>query len=116
MGLFRKRKKMVDVRELQKRGIVRIPRNRIEVPTDKQGFVNLGSSLDFGKTKQGSEDNEKDGNFLSFMDNPATSSSGIGQASTDGLRKISTQISDLDNKIYKLEQRIELLERKLGLV
>jgi hypothetical protein len=57
---------------------------------------------------------------FSFFDTPSTpsypsqSSSTENSDTSDLMRKISSQISDLDSKLYKMEQRIELLERKAG--
>ena len=78
---------MIDVRELQRRGVVRIPEEEINIPSmseDNEGFV------DVIKT-----------NFSSPQ-------------SSDNSRIESSRITELDNKIYKLENRIELLEKKLG--
>ena len=114
---WKKPKKMIDVRELQKRGVMRIPRNSVEVPTDKDGFVEIGQntrSTPSTTAQTFSESDSEGGNFMSFMDNPSTPTSTISSSSLNNSQKISTQISDMDNKIYKLEQRIELLERKLG--
>jgi len=85
--IFKKKKDMVDIRELQKRGVVRIPKKDIVVPTNKEGFVEFGDSKPQTTT---------------FFQPP--------QADT---RAESERITELDNKIYKLEQRIELLEKKL---
>lgn len=58
---------------------------------------------------------------FSFFDTPSTPTPNYSsQTSTDNpdttdlMRKISSQISELDSKLYKMEQRIELLERKAG--
>ena len=85
--IFGKKKDMVDLRELQKKGVVRIPKNDIVVPTNKEGFVEFTDSKPQATT---------------FFNQP--------QGET---RAESERITALDNKIYKLEQRIELLERKL---
>jgi len=42
------------------------------------------------------------------------SSTSSSSDTEESLRKISLQISDLDTKLYKMEQRIELLEKKAG--
>jgi hypothetical protein len=39
--IFKKKVGMVDIRELQKRGVVRIPRKNIIVPRSSEGFVDL---------------------------------------------------------------------------
>jgi len=54
---------------------------------------------------------------FSFFDTPTTSIPAVSSNSSDTedlIRKLSSQISDLDSKLYKMEQRIELLERKAG--
>ena len=106
--MFGKKKKMIDVRELQRRGIVRPPKNDdIVIPTNKEGFVELGSS-----SKPA---------YPSFFRKPSKStatpvSSVSFSSEKDGYskREVDTRMTELDNKIYKLEQRIELLERKAG--
>ena len=42
--IFRKKMKMIDIRELQKRGVVRIPQKDIVVPTNNEGFIELGNT------------------------------------------------------------------------
>ena len=42
--LFKKKKKMIDIRELQKRGVVRIPRENMTIPTNSDGFIEMTSS------------------------------------------------------------------------
>lgn len=106
--IFKKKKRMVDVRELQKRGVVRIPKDDIEIPTNKEGFIELGS------TKSSMPKKSQKTDFFGLMD---TSSSETFSTESDGYnkRQVDQKISDLDNKIYKLEQRVELLERKLDI-
>ena len=133
MGLFRKKKRMVDIRELHRRGVVAVPRNvaNSEVITDDQGFVELGNksmgvvggevipTLDSPRSSSEDSSSAGGGDFFNFMDSGSSlsgsSSSGLSSATTpsEDLRKISAQLSELDNKLYKMEQRIELLERKL---
>jgi hypothetical protein len=130
---FKKKKRMIDLRELQRRGVVvRAPQNRNIVPTDSDGFVELGSGdsgssvansivsgSDSSSTSSGSTGSSSS-SFFGFMGD--SDSSGTGASSSlssdttpsEDLRKISAQLGDLDNKIYKIEQRIELLERKAG--
>ena len=79
---------MVDLRELQKRGVVRVPKNDIVIPTNNDGFIELGNTKPRTTT---------------FFKQPE-----------ENTRAESERITALDNKIYKLEQRIELLERKVG--
>jgi len=100
---FRK-KKMVDIRELQKKGIIRIPKNKNVVLTNKEGFVDLRES-NLNKTKS-------DNLFRPSKDYEDK----IFSTEIDRYNKkeIDEKIFELDNKIYKLEQRVELLERKEG--
>lgn len=102
--MWLKKKKVVDVRDLQKRGIVRIPKEENVVPLSKDGFVDLGSSSGLTNTSN-----------KSFFGYGQDKKNGFS-TETDGYskREVDQKIVDLDNKIYKLEQRVELLERKVG--
>ena len=103
--IFRKKKRMVDVRELQRRGVVRIPKQNIVIPTDQKGFVEFGAdSKPITQTKTSST-----ANVMDFLGN----SSAVAVPSESESRIEPERVTELDNKIYKLEQRIELLERKL---
>lgn len=112
--VFKKKGRMIDVRELQRRGVVRIPKEEISVPTNNDGFVELGNSSKIEKSA-----NTSNTEFFGFMDSSDTSSpsSTTDNFSTenDGYskREVDAKITELDNKIYKLENRIELLEKKL---
>lgn len=103
--IFGKKKRMIDVRELQKRGVVRIPRKDIVIPTDQKGFVEFGAdSKPITQTKTSST-----ANVMDFLGN----SSAVAVLAESESRVESERVTELDNKIYKLEQRIELLEKKL---
>jgi hypothetical protein len=110
--IFGRKKKMVDIRELQKRGVVRIPTKDITVPTNSDGFVELGAKPE--TTPQAQTSNS---DFFGFTDMTSSTQSPQNSFSTetDGYdkREVDEKITNLDNKIYKLENRIELLERKL---
>lgn len=119
--LFPKKKKdMVDLRELQKRGVVRIPKKEIKIPTTAEGFVELSNSTTKSKT-QTSNSSQSNADFFGFA-NIAEPISKEEQVTTNfndssdnySKREIDTKTTELDNKVYKLEQRIELLERKLN--
>ncbi|MFA5060927.1 MAG: hypothetical protein WC494_01255 [Candidatus Pacearchaeota archaeon] len=101
--MWSRKKKVVDIRDLQKRGIVRVPKNEDIIPMNRDGFVEIGSS---GGTKSSNK------SFFGYGQDSKSSFS----TETDGYnkREVDQKIVDLDNKIYKLEQRIELLERKVG--
>ena len=103
---------MIDIRELQRRGVVRIPKKDIIIPTNQEGFIEFGNKSKQIETesdnKQPTSTNQTNTEFFGFMDStPSTAPS----ESID--RKESERITELDNKIYKLENRIELLEKKL---
>ena len=105
---------MIDVRELQRRGVVRIPKQDRVIPTDSNGFVELGTN---SKPLNSTPQSPPTSNFFSFMGNSPSASSKIETFGTesDGYnkREVDAKITELDNKIYKLEQRTELLEKKL---
>jgi len=101
--LFRKKKRMIDVRELQRRGVVRIPKRNIVVPTNGEGFIELG-----GNTESTPAKSNPTTNVMDFLGNSSAAAVPSPSRNVE-----SERITELDNKIYKLEQRIELLERKL---
>jgi hypothetical protein len=110
--LFNKKKKdMVDLRELQKRGVVRIPKKEIIVPTNNDGFVELKQTQGQKTDKQP----QSNSNFFGFMDTPETPQADTFSTEPEGYnkREVDVKITNLDNKIYKLEQRLELIEKKL---
>lgn len=111
--MFWKKKKMVDVRELHKRGIVNLNKQDVMIPTDKEGYVELGDkgfkslepkSKKVGFSFYGNSDSSDDSSSISSV------SSGDGYSKRD----IDTRLEKLDNTLYKLEQRLEVIERKLG--
>jgi len=125
---FKPKKEPVDIRDLPRN----IPTGKAFVAKDGYGFVDLTKkrklpseiakekallkSMSTPSTSSSSESNSS----FSFFDTPSTPTQSYPQATStnsdieDSLRKISTQISDLDTKIYKIEQRVDLLERKAG--
>lgn len=133
--LFGKKKEMVDIRDLPKNASM----GKSFIPKDGYGFVDLTKKRllpsEERKLKaivgqpQSSPSAESTSSF-SFFDTPTPSpspsfspypaaaqnypSTTPNSDTEEALRKISMQISDLDTKIYKMEQRIELLERKAG--
>ncbi len=108
---FGKKRKMIDIGKLQRRGVINFPKEEPQGPeTDSEGFVDLGKNTS----------SEKAG-FFEFLGKPSTplsspSSSSNFSTESEGYnkREVDEKIFGLDNKIYKLEQRIELLERKAG--
>lgn len=111
--LFKKEKKMIDVRELQKRGVVRIPKDDIVIPTNQDGFVELG------KQSPSSGNSSSNAEFFGFMGSSSTPAPSPNSFATQSegynKREVDEKITELDNKVYKLENRIELLERKLDI-
>ncbi len=126
---FQKKKEPIDIRDL--------PRNtsmgKSFIPKDGYGFVDLTQKRKLPseiakekallKSMPQAQPAESNSSF-SFFDTPTpvspsdnsdfAHSSVNSEEQKDLMRKISSQISDLDTKIYKIEQRIELLKRKAG--
>jgi len=102
---WKKRKEMIDIRELRKRAGVIAPVSSRTPIISSPPTSSTTNTEPAGST----------GEFLSFMDNSIPSDS-LSAAGESDIRKVSLQISELDNKLYKLEQRIELIERKLGVI
>ena len=113
--IFRKKKRMIDVRELQKRGVVRIPKQDRVIPTDSGGFVELGATSQPIPSPEPASPQKSE--FFNFMGNttPTPSTTETFNTESDGYnkREVDVKITELDNKVYKLEQRTELLEKKL---
>lgn len=125
----RNKNRMVDIRELQKRGVVRIPKKEIKAPTTSEGFVELSNSTSDSRPST-SDSPQSNADFFGFIDKPTTNKGSVESCrfaaqqpttsfsdSPDGYnkREVDTKITDLDNKIYKLEQRLELLEKKIDI-
>lgn len=112
----KKKKRMIDVRELQRRGVVRIPKKEISIPTTSEGFVEVSSPATGGRQPETGA-SQSNANFFGFMDTPSpepeTNSSFSTETDGYNKREVDQKITELDNKIYKLEQRTELLEKKL---
>ena len=103
---WKKKKNMVDLRDLSRSRAI-IPQKQPTLSTTKEGFVQMGETL---KTTTP----ESEPSVLGFLDNPASTSTTTLSSSSDDVRKLTERIERLDNLLYKLEQRIELLERKVG--
>ncbi|MGK0209271.1 MAG: hypothetical protein ACI83O_000543 [Patescibacteria group bacterium] len=125
----RKKKRMIDVGELVRRG--RMPKHDTEVnlKANSDGFVEIGS----GNSIKAQEINREDSvdvsallgesapvessamDFLNMSSTPSSPSPTFSQEA-DGYdkREVDAKISQLDSMIYKLEQRIDVLERKAG--
>lgn len=129
--MFFKKKKMVDIRDLPQRSSS-LPNGKAFVAKDGYGFVDLTKKQKLpsevakekallGKIKT-SVPQEQPTSSFSFFDTPSTPAQSYPQTTStnnsdmeDSLRKISSQISDLDTKLYKMEQRLEVVERKSGI-
>ena len=100
-----KKKEMIEVGELQKRGVVRIPKKNIIIPTNSDGFVDFGKKK--GLTKRGSplSGNENSNTeFFGFMDSQSQTDGNFStQENGYNKREVDEKIVGLDNKIYKLE-------------
>jgi hypothetical protein len=105
-----KKKKDVDLRELQRKGLIRVPKQEVELETDRNGFVDLSSNTTTNETTSTKDATEP--SPFNFFDNPSSTIPNQ-QQNKDNL-EATRRLEELDNKIYKLEQRIELLERKAG--
>ncbi len=87
---FMKKRDMIDVGELQKQGKIMSPSKRIDIPTDKNGFVEISPEIKYVEKKEDKS--------LREINN-----------------KLISRIEELDKNIFRLEQRVELLEKKLGI-
>jgi len=113
--LFRKKRRMIDVRTFHRGGVVSIPKEKIEIPQNTSGYIDISKT---GPTRQKSTP-PSNANFFNFMGNSSnTSSASSNQFSSEAegysKREVDAKITELDNKIYRLEQRVELLEKKAG--
>ncbi len=123
MSLFGKKKDMIELADVQRRS-VNLPHGRKFVPKDGLGFVDLTKkrglplkALEKPAKSSLTPTNSTPASSFSFFDTPTPQVETFSSSNSDteeALRKISMQITDLDSKLYKMEQRIELLERKAG--
>lgn len=87
-----------------------------KVETDSSGFVNLAKEP--AKETAGSDaSSSENSNFFGFMSGSSGSDFSGETKEGEGYtkREVDTRIEALDNKLYKIEQRLELIERKLGI-
>ena len=108
---------MIEIGELKKRGVVRIPKRDIVIPTNSEGFIDFRKKKVLTKRESTPQVNEDSNNeFFGFMDSQSQTDGNFStQEEGYNKREVDERIVGLDNKIYKLEQRIELLERKLDI-
>jgi hypothetical protein len=120
MGIFRRREGMIDVVDMQRRGLIKLPaRKPGNLKAGKDGFVELtGSPATPSESAavQPAKQEKAGGWFGGFFGGEQSSpqpNQGFS-TETDGYnkREVDAKIEELDNKIYKIEQRLEVLERK----
>lgn len=140
MGLFKKRSGMIDLTDMHKRGMIKVPaRKTSELKAGKDGFIELkpkhlsspATSLVQTSSKTSEPQKSSIGSFFGFFDKPTPrastpqsfSSSEPTPASANSFsteengyskREVDEKIEELDNKLYRFEQRIDVLERKAG--
>lgn len=120
--MFFKKKEPIDVRDIKHKNR---DFSKNFVPKDGHGFIDLTkkrmlpSEIEKEKSQiktSGPSSEVRSTNYSSssfnFFDN--TSRNDLGNTNDELIKKLSTQISELDTKLYKFEQRLELLERKIG--
>lgn len=136
--MFRKKKGMIDVVEMHKRGMVIAPKRDPIVDKfkmGKDGFVEMKKDAVSDSSPASAESNfsspastQDNAGFPNFFDfnsapSPTLSSESSFPSSTSSLsstkdvyekREVDEKVEKLDNLIYKLEQRILELEKKLG--
>lgn len=118
--MFFNKKEAVDIRSIPKQ-----KSGTHFVAKDGYGFVDLTKKSGLplraaqnSKTNPVAETKAPERSMFGFFDSNVSSqstSSSSGSDTDEAVRKVSMQLSDLDSKLYKLEQRIELLERKAGI-
>jgi formylmethanofuran dehydrogenase subunit E-like metal-binding protein len=119
--LFR-RKKDVDLRDLQKKGLIRIPREEVNLKTDRNGFI------EFDRPNNNLKKDEitspvSETNFFNILDDNSNLNNSLSKNNSQAnnnlnqneLRELTRKFEEIDNKLYRLEQRIEVLERKSNL-
>lgn len=123
--MFFKKREAVDIRDLHKS----TSSNKGFVPISGTGYVDFTTRKKLPSEILKEKDNIKTSErasaiississsdaspAFSFFDNPSFNEDKSSN-SDEAIRKVSMQLSDLDTKLYKLEQRIEVIERKVG--
>ena len=104
--LFRKKKGMIDVRELASQGkIVPMGTRTLESDANSDGFVEMGSSAK--ATPSQTQSTPSTMNFFNTS-TPSTTP----EVSNSNLAE---RITALSSKMTKIEQRLEVIEKKLGI-
>jgi hypothetical protein len=100
--LFRKKRGMIDVGELAKQGkITPLGSKTLESDANKEGFVELGNSTSTSAPTTAS-------NTMNFFDTQTPSTVPNNSGLVD-------RITALSQKISKMDQRLEVIEKKLGI-
>jgi hypothetical protein len=101
--LFRKKKGMIDVGELARQGkISPIGTKTLESDANRDGFVELGKKEDSASSTSAST--------MNFFDAPSS----VASTPVDSSGLVQ-RITALSQKISKMEQRMEVIEKKLGI-
>jgi hypothetical protein len=105
---------MIDIGELQRQGKIRPMNNNVDVPTDKDGFIELGEKE--ANVPNVQEKTAQSAPTFDFFNVSKTEQTTTFSEETNGYskREVDAKMQELDNKMYKMEQRVELLERKAG--
>jgi len=111
---------MVDVVDMAKRGIVKVPKRATndKMKLNKEGYVEMiNSAVSSSPEIESNPINPQASNpMIDFFGNSSSNESKTFSTEKDGYSKqeVDIKIEELDNKIYKLEQRLEVIERKTG--
>ncbi len=108
--VFGRKKRMIDVGELQRQGKIQPMSTGSAISTNNEGFIELGE-----KSAEKPIEEEAAPN-IDFFNVTSTSETATFSEEASGYskREVDAKMQELDNKLYKMEQRIELLERKAG--
>ena len=133
-----KKKRMIDVGDLHKRGKLIVPKDNVTLKPDKDGYVHiefsearvistLPTSTNSATTtstmdSSSSSESTSGGGFFDFFNSstssPQVTSSSSTTSSTSSdvydKREVDSKIEKIDNILYRIEQRLDLIERKLG--
>ena len=114
MMFGKKKKGMIDVRELARRGKVRKDEGDLpDFHANKEGFVDMSHPVN--KADDGAViSSDSSISSMDFMNVSSGSSGFSSEADGYSKREVDAKMEKFDSMIYKLEQRIELLERKAG--
>ncbi len=118
-GKFKKNDTVIDLGDLQKRGIIK-QRTKVREPLASERVVDLtgnpdsGGALGFLGSLAGAS-NESSSSLSEINTANETSSFGFErkQRLRGILRDMKTEMKNTSNKIYKIANRLDLLERKI---